>query len=277
MYQPRTIDPKNLLIGISAIEINGIDLGAITTASIEITTTIKERYVGYPAQRMESVTDSVVAIASITAEEIGSSIIISMLNNIQDVYTVNMYAPFAVDDKSLTLGASVKMLPELNINWQDDWCSIGFKFECIGDNAQTIVTRNITPIKRPAVTNNKFNLAIGKPKVLVNDISIGAIQGASIALSGTVKKLEKGYPRCTANIIHLESKFDIAITAEEQILSGADCNIKIQQQLVDGNALQFEFPHCSIPEDLGIAPSNNWLGYKQKIMPFGTEYTICRV
>lgn len=273
-YQPHTIDPRNLLIGISSIELNGMDLGALANAGLEVTTVIKDRYVGYPTQRMESITEAVSGIVSFVAEEIGSNSILILLqgifNSTNPVYDIAMYAPFAIDNSNLKLVAKAQVLPTMTINWQDEWCSLTFKFECVGTNINTLITRSIeVGIKRAATTIDKNNLSVGLPKILIDGLSVGSLQSVSLNLEGTVKRQERGYPRCTESIIYTSTPYSIDIVAEEHIITGVDCNVKMQQQLVNGTAIQIEFPHCKIPEDLGVNTTTNWLGYKQKILPFG--------
>ena len=272
-YQPHTIDPTRLLIGVSSVELDGSDLGAIINANLEIATVTKERYKGYPTQRMETITESISANMSVTVEEIGSVNVLllldSLFNTTNSTYSLSMYAPFAVDNTSLKLEANAQLLPELSINWSDEWCNLIFKFECIGTNIINLITRSVSNTRRPATTIDKNNLSIGKPKVLINDQSIGSIQSVVITIQGKVKKQERGYPRCVENIIYTELIYDISIQAEEQVVYGDDCNVKLQQRLVDGRAIQIQFPHCKIPEDLGINTTNEWLSYKQKILPFG--------
>jgi hypothetical protein len=274
-YQPTTVDPNKLLIGIAHTSVNSIDLGAITNTNIEITSTVKERYVGYPAQRHETTTESINAITTVTVEEIGSPTVQNLLralfNCSTNTYNLEMFAPQA-GGGNLKLTALAQLLPELSLDWQDDWSGIQFKFEAVGINAQALLGRSIEAGPRQSATTlNTDYLAIGKPKVLINGQSVGAIQSAQITMQGQVKKVERGYPRCTASIIILDNKFEITLLAEEQITQGSDVEVTIQQALVNGNMLEIKFPHCKVLEDLGVNPKNDWVGIKQKILPFKVD------
>jgi hypothetical protein len=274
-YQPTTIDPNKLLIGIAKTVIDGVDLGAIANAGVVITSTVKERYVGYPAQRHETVTESITAIASLTAEEIGSPIIIVLLKNlfanITKEYAVEMLAPQA-GGGNLKLTAQAIMLPEVSLDWQDNWSNIQFKFEAVGVSAQTLLGRSLdTDPRSPATTLNTGYLSIGKPKVSINGQSVGSIQSVSLAMQGTTKKAESGYPRCTKGITILESKFEINLVAEEQIIQGNDVDVLLEQALVNGTVLRIHFPHCKVLEDLSLTTLNDWIGMQQKILPFKVD------
>lgn len=278
-YQPLTLDPSKLIIGIGSLDINGVNMGALKDTSLEVTSVVKERYAGYPAQRMESTIESVQGIIKGTAEEIGAAPVISLLENmfnnleiqVSTVYNIEICAP-VVDGTNITLTAKTQLLPELSINWQDDWSNVGFKFECVSENSMSLVTRGTAarPMK-PATTVDVTKLSIGKPKVLIGGISVGSIQSLQLNLTGQVKKVEKGYPRCTSFISYLDSRVDLSIVSEEKFLTGKDINVEVQQAIVDGTYLSFTFPHCLVTDDLSFTPGNDWVGYGQKIMPFRTD------
>lgn len=284
-YQAATIDPTKLQIGIARVEVGTVDIGAIKDSSIEITTIVKERYEGYPAQRMKSETESVSAIATVTAEEIGSYPVVSILQNLfsnlqmqnSTTYSIAMFAGLAGVD-NLRLAVTAQILPELSIDWQDDWSNVRFKFECIAANAQALLAKSLVNGNRQSATTvSTGNLSIGKPKVIYNNNSIGSIQSASLTLSGNTKKQTLGYPQCTAKVIYLDSNITISIVSEEgELPVSDDCKITLQQALVDGGYLEFEFPHCKVLDDLAVAPNNDWLGYKRKVLPFksGTDNIV---
>lgn len=279
-YQPMTIDPTKLQIGLARTLIGGVDLGSIKDSGIEITSVIKEHYKGYPAQRHVSETESVTAIATVTAEEIGGVPVVAILTNLFNnlvtqtatTYQVEMISGFAAGG-NLKLVSTAQILPELSLDFGDDWTGVKFKFECVGNNAQSLLTKSIDNSGRQAATTiNKLNLSIGKPNVLIAGADIGAIQSAQITVQGTVKKVEKGYPRCTAAILYLESKLELTLVTEENsVITTPDCEVVLKQALFDGGYLEFKFPHCAITQDLSVAPKNDWLGYKHKILPFKTD------
>lgn len=278
--QALTLNPNNLLIGIANVHIGGEDMGSVTTASIEVSSTVKERYVGYPAQRHETEVEGVTAIATVEAEEIGGAAAISIVQNLfnnletqgSTTMDIEMYAPYALGG-NLKLSATTQILPELTLSWKDDWNSIKFKFEAIAQSAMQLLQRTTIagPTKTVATTIDPRKLSIGKPKVLINDISVGALQAADVNLKGNVKKIETGYPKCTSKIIYLDSQFDIVLTTEETITSGVDSKVEIQQALVDGGYLSLTFEHCRILPDLGVDTKNDWLGFKQRILPFKVD------
>lgn len=279
-YQPLTLDPTKLQIGLARTLIGGVDLGSIKDSSIEITSVIKEHYKGYPAQRHVSETEAVTAVATVTAEEIGgvpvTAILANLFSNLKaqtaTTYQVEMFSGFAAGG-NLRLVSSAQILPELSIDFGDDWSGIKFKFECVGNNAQSLLAKSIDNSGRQSATTiNKLNLSIGKPRVTINGTSVGAIQGVQLTVQGTVKKLERGYPRCTSAIVYLDSKIELTLTTEENAqLVTSDCEVILQQALFDGGLIEFKFPHCAIAEDLSVAPKNDWLGYKHKILPFMTD------
>ena len=279
-YQAMTIDPNRLLIGIASVQINGEDLGAIKESGIEITSETKDRYIGYPAQRHQTETVGVTAIATVTAEEIGGAPLVSLLTNLFDnianqnaiTYDMAMFAPYA-GGGNLRLSSTTQMLPEISLDFQDEWCNLTFKFECIGATPTALMTRStVDGARLPATTINTMNLSIGKPKMYITGSSIGSVQSVQVALIGQIKKVEKGYPKCTEKIIYLESKFEINVTAEEQILAiSNDFEVVIEQAIVDGGALRLTFPHCKVQQDLSVKPVNDWLGIRQKIIPFKVE------
>lgn len=276
-YQPTTIDPNRLLIGIASVEIDGVDLGSMTQASVEVTSTTKERYQGYPANRMETIVEAVTAITSISAEEIGSAVVLTLLSNLfRDLnvelaqqYAISMLAPFA-GGGNLKLAANVKMLPELSISWRDSWNTLSFKFECIGTNVQTLIAKTIdNGVRKPAVTTDVKNLSIGLPQIQVEGVSIGAIQGADLSLQGTAKKIGTSYPKVTKDVIYETSKFELTILAEETALPAlADCRVTLIQAILDNKFIAIEFPHCSILEDLTYSAQNDWSGRKYVVKPF---------
>ena len=278
-HQALTVDPSKLLIGIASIELNSVPMGSIKDTSLEVTSTVKERYAGYPAQRMESTLESVTGLVKVTAEEIGAAPVISLLQNLFNnlvtqqavTYDVKMLAPM-VNTSNLELTAKTQLLPELTINWQDDWANIGFTFECIGTNATSLIGRQVIGgVRQPSTTIDITKLSIGKPKVLVNGVTVGAIQSLQLKVSGQVKKTERGYPKCTNGLIYLDSRIDLDIVTEEKILLGSDVQVEIQQAVIDGGYLSFLFSHCNIAEDLSFKPQNDWSGYGQKIQPFKTD------
>lgn len=276
-YQAATIDPTKLQIGLARVEVGNIDIGAIKDSSVEVTTVVKYRYEGYPAQCMKSETESVTAIATVTAEEIGSYPVVSILQNLfsnlqlqnSTVYSIDMYAALAGVD-NLRLAVTAQIFPELSIDWQDDWSNVKFKFECIAANAQSLINKSIVNgARQSATTVDAGSLSVGKPKVLYNGNSAGAVQTVNLSLTGTTKKQTLGYPQCTARLIYVDSKFELSVSSEEgELPVSDDCNITLQQALVDGGYLEFEFPHCRVLEDLTIAPNNDWLGYGRKVLPF---------
>lgn len=276
-HQAMTIDPTKLLIGIARVELSEIDLGAVTNAGITITTTLKERYAGYPAQRMESIPDTVTATAELSVEEVGGVPVVSMLENLfanivdqtAITYPAVMYAPFA-GGGNLKLSADCQILPELTIDFKDDWANLTFKFECVGSNAQTLVRKsNDGGARKPATTVNTTSLSIGKPRVEIDGTSVGAVQSVQISLQGTYKKVESGFPKCTKRIIYLDSQFTIAIVTEEaQLPVSTDAKVVIKQALVNGSHLYFEFKHCNILNDVSISTQNDWTGYASKALPF---------
>lgn len=279
-YQPTTIDPNRLLIGISSVVINNTDIGAMSNANIEVISITKDRYIGYPANRHETITEAVNAQVAITAEEIGSSVVLNILNNLfLDLdeqlslpYAIDMYVPFA-GGNNYKLGVKAKLIPELSINWTDDWNSITFKFECLSESSQTLVTKSIaTGVRLPATTQNSQNLSIGKPLVEVNGVSVGAIQGIAFNVQGSTKKVEKGYPRCVSDLLYLSSNIDLQLILEEgELVITNSCNVKITQAIMDGGAIGFEFPQCNVLEDLSLKTHNDWIGKVYKIIPYKTD------
>lgn len=276
-YQPTTIDPNRLLIGIASVAVDGIDLGALTNASIEVTTETKERYVGYPANRTDIITDSITAIASLTAEEIGSAAVLNLLANlIRDLdspvvtqYAVDMLAPFA-GGGNLKMSADVKLIPELQVNFQDNWNSLTFKFECLGSNIQTLLRKSMEAgDRKPATTQNSTTLSVGKPRLEISGVTVGALQQASLVIQGSSKKVLAGYPKCTKDIIYVDSKVELRVALEETELTPiTDCSVKLIQAIVDGGFISLEFAHCAILEDMSFMSQNDWTGRGYKIMPF---------
>lgn len=286
-YQPITIDPNRLLIGISSVSVNGDDLGALSESSIEVISTTKDRYVGYPANRHETIAESVAARVTLTAEEIGSVPVLLLLSNLfGDLieqgtlpYEIVMLAPFAGGD-NLQLTTHAKLIPEITLNWNDDWSRITFKFECLGTNVQTLLVKSIkVGARQPATTSNlnatdpidrsKFKFGVGKPLVEIAGASVGAIQSVVLNIQGTTKKVEVGYPKVTSDIIYLESKFDISLVTEENALTPmSDCTVSLTQAIVDGGFVRLEFEHCTILEDMTLNAQNDWSGRGYKIAPF---------
>ena len=276
-YQPTTIDPNRLLIGVASVDIDGADLGAMTNASVEVTSVTKERYAGYPANRMETIVEAVSAVVSVTAEEIGSPTVLALLANlfrdlnseIAQQYVVTMFAPFA-GDGNLQLAANAKMMPELSIGWHDDWNSLSFRFECLGTNVQTLLNKSMIngPRKPATITDPKY-LGIGIPQIQVGGASIGALQGIDLKLTGSTRKVETGYPKVVKDIIYENSKFELGIAAEETALPALpDVSVKLIQALVDDKYLAIEFPHCAILEDLTHSAQNDWTGRRYTVKPF---------
>jgi hypothetical protein len=278
-YQPITIDPNKLLIGVSSVAIDSEDIGAISNASLEVTSITKDRYIGYPANRHETITESMSAQVIVVAEEIGSIAVLNILNNLfmdlneqlSPAYNISMYVPFA-GGSNYKLNVKAKLIPELNINWVDDWNSLAFKFECLGTNAQTLVTKSeVIGARLPATTKNTQNLSIGKPRVEINDISVGSIQGLVMNIQGVVKKVELGYPRCVSDILYLSSGIDLQLMLEEGELTSSICRVKIIQAIIDGGAISFEFPQCTVLEDVSLKTQNDWIGKVYKILPYKTD------
>ena len=284
--QALTIDPNNLVIGIASIEVGGIGLGSLTDANLDVTTIVKERYVGYPAQRHETVVESMSAKVAFTAEEIGGTAVISLLDNLFNnletssslKYLFTMYAPFATGD-NLRLDAVAMLLPELSLDWQDDWSKIAFKFECVSNNAQSLFTKaRVSGDRMPATTKNTNNLSIGKPKLTVNGIAVGALQSLNIALTGEVKQVQRSLPKCTSDLTYVSSNMNINVTLEEGTLQADEAaSVLVEQALIDGRILCLEFPVCNITSDISLVSNNDWLGYKQKIMPYRLDDKLVKV
>lgn len=279
-HQPRTLDPSSLVIGIARTTVDSADLGALQNASIEVVTTVKERYTGYPAQRHSAVTESATATVSIVAEEIGGPVYDLLKKLVKDLepngtattYPIVMEAPFAGGD-NLQLSSTGILLPELSINWLDEWATVAFKFECVGDTIEQLMRKSRAGGQRiTATTKNTDNLSIGKPRIEIGGISVGSIQQGQLTLQGEIKKVIKGYPACTANILYLNSKYELTVSTEEAVIPlSDDCEVTLIQALVDGQCLKFKFKHCRVVEDIAIDTKNDWLGYRRKILPWQKE------
>lgn len=280
-YQPMTINPENLKIGIAKVTMQGIDIGAITDATFEMVTQLKERYIGYPAQRNEIYTESVMANVGFTCEEVGSvrvfSIIENLINNLEAQtsinYNIGLEAPFVTGDV-YKLNVTGALLPNLTLDWKNDWCSLALKFECVANNAGGLVSKFILPsVGVGEQTRDVRDLTIGLPKVSINGSSVGAVQQILLAISGNVKKIETGMPRCCNKVIYLDSKVELTIVTEElELAPDDDVLVTFEQALLNGKVFRIIFPHCKVASDVSLATKNDWVGYKHKLLPFKTEY-----
>ena len=277
-YQPTTINPDKLKIGIAKVTMQGIDMGAITNATFEMVTQLKERYIGYPAQRNEIYTESVMANVGFTCEEVGSvrafSIIENLINNLEIQtsidYQLGLEAPFVTGDV-YKLGVTGALLPNLTLDWKNDWCSLALKFECIANNAEGLVSKSIVQGVGEK-TRDVRDLTIGLPKLYIAGSSVGAVQQVTMTISGNVKKIETGMPRCCNKVIYLDSKVELQVVVEEQELVPRN-NVKVifEQALLNGKTLRIVFPTCKVTQDVSLVTGNDWVGHKHRLLPFKTE------
>ena len=274
-YQPTTINPDKLKIGIAKVTMQDIDMGAITNATFEMVTQLKERYIGYPAQRNEVYTESVMANVGFTCEEVGSvrafSIIENLINNLEAQtsinYSLGLEAPFVTGDV-YKLGVTGALLPNLTLDWKNDWCNLALKFECVANNAEGLVSKSTLPGVGEQ-TRDVRDLTIGLPKLLINNSSVGAVQQVSLNISGSVKKIETGMPRCCNKVIYLDSKVELIVVVEELELVPTDsATVVFEQTLLNGKVLRITFPTCKIANDMGLVTGNDWVGYKHRLLPF---------
>lgn len=277
-YQPMTTNPNNLKIGIAKVTVQGIDMGAITNATFEMVTQLKERYIGYPAQRNEIYTESVMANVGFTCEEVGSvrafSIVENLINNLEAQTSINyqlgLEAPFVTGDV-YKLSVTGALLPNLVLDWKNEWCSLALKFECIANNAEGLVSKSISQGSGEK-TRDVRDLTIGLPKISIANSSVGAVQQVTMTISGNVKKIETGMPRCCNKIIYLDSKVELIVIVEEQeLMPAADVSVTFEQALLNGKVFRITFPRCKVTQDVSLVTKNDWVGYKHRLLPFKTK------
>ncbi len=301
------------------------DLGAVQAASMVMEMTYKEHVSGYPEEEDFKVLETKTVGFKISPEEVGSDEIRTMLNGVLETIKTGTLGKYGVEgtiqksngDLIRVYSNHCELRPEISISTDNDWGAIEFNFEW----AYNALYTNRLPIYKSTeslsartrdempITKSPDNLVIGRPQIRIANIgtsatgapavtasdiplsaSIGAIQGATLAIAPTFKEHTAGYPEMTDLTmlervsVELEVQIEEFATASGGIESGGAetffdilldtvannrdyyCTAHVIWELATGGTLQFYVPNAMIESSAEIATQQDWSQFPVKLI-----------
>lgn len=301
------------------------DLGAIQSAAIVMEMTYKEHVSGYPEEEDFKILETKNVGFKISPEEVGSTAVRGLITQALTSLKTGQLAVYAVEgviqkssgDRISLFSNHCELKPEINISTDNDWGAIEFNYEWAYNSSYT----NNKPLYKTTasadardrdympITKDPTHLVIGRPQIRIGHIavsatgitattsdltlsanSIGAIQGASMAIAPTFKEHTAGYPEVKdltileRASIEIEAQVEEFKTADGDVVTGtADtlfdmlldttinnqdyyCAAHVIWELADGGTLEFWLPNCKIESSAEITTQQDWSAFPVKLV-----------
>ena len=221
--QPILLDVGHLALGCCGVVIDSVLAGSFNNISLQIDSSKYDVKTGFPSRVRAVQLMTMQAKAEIELEELGGLVreLITEIVNSLGTLTVPVkdvdLEIFRPRGPNILAGLRGYLHQSFSLNFTDEFSNIPFTFEAFGA-AEDLVTFNElsqTTFSARPWTKEVGNISIGKPKITINGVSIGAIQGAELTLTTEYKRVETGYPATLKHLIPTAHYVDCVVASEE--------------------------------------------------------------